>query len=33
MSAFRKVEVMGEKSSGRKTWKECVKDDMEELGL
>ena len=31
----RNVEVVGEKSRGRgrKTWRECVKDDMEELGL
>ena len=29
------MELVREKSSGgsRKTWKECVKDDMDELGL
>ena len=35
MSACRNVEVVGENSRGRgrKTWRECVKDDMDELGL
>ena len=36
MSACRNVVVAGVRcagSRGRKTWYECVKDDMEELGL
>ena len=35
VSAYRNVEVVGEKSRGRgrKTWRECVNDDMEVLGL
>ena len=35
MSACRNVVVAGVRSAGwgRKTWRECVKDDMEELGL
>ena len=35
VSACRNVEVVGKKSrdGGRKTWRGCVKDDMEELGL
>ena len=35
MSAFGNVEVVGVRCRGksRKTWRECVNDDMEELGL
>ena len=35
VSACRNVEVVGEKSRGRgrETWRECVKDDTDELGL
>ena len=35
VSACRNVEVVGEKSKGRgrKTWRECVKDNINELGL
>ena len=35
VSACRKVEVAGVRCRGRnrKTWKECVDDDMEMLGL
>ena len=34
VSAGRNVEVAGVRSAGRgrKTWRECVKDDMDELG-
>ena len=35
VSACRNVEVVGEKSRGRgrNTWRECVEDNMDELGL
>ena len=35
VSACRNVEVVGRKSKGRdrKTWRECVEDDTDELGL
>ena len=35
VSAFRNVVVAGVRGAGRgrKTWRECVKDDMDELGL
>ena len=35
MSPCRNVEGVGEKSRGRgrKIWRECVKDEMKELGL
>ena len=35
VSAFRNVVVASVRSVGwgRKTWRECVKDDMDELGL
>ena len=35
MSACRNVVVAGVRCAGRgrKTWRECVKDDMDELGL
>ena len=35
MSACRNVVVAGVRGVGesRKTWRECVKDDMDELGL
>ena len=35
MSACRKLEVAGVRCKGRnrKTWKECVDDDMKVLGL
>ena len=35
VSACRNVVVAGVRcaSRGRKTWRECVKDDMDELGL
>ena len=35
VSACRNVVVAGVRcaGSGRKTWRECVKDDMDELGL
>ena len=33
VSASRNVEEVGEKSRGRKTWRECVNDNMELLGL
>ena len=32
-STCRKVEVAGARCKGRKTWKECVDDDMKVLGL
>ena len=33
MSPCRNVAVVVEKSKGRGAWRECVKDDMDELGL
>ena len=33
MSACRNVEVVGEKCRDRKTWRECVNDDMKLHGL
>ena len=35
VSAYRKVKVAGARCKGRnrKTWKECVDDDMKVLGL
>ena len=35
MLAYRNVMVAGVRclGRGRKTWRECVKDDMDELGL
>jgi len=33
VSASRSYGVMEQKSRGRKTWDECVKEDLVELGL
>ena len=32
-SAYRNMAVTGKRSRGRKTWKECVADDMRQLRL